>query len=88
VAQSAKEQATGVREINSAVNQMDQMTQQNAAMVSDTANATHSLASEANHLAELVSRLKVGRAHQSYSGRRAASSPACNPKEANAPLSD
>ncbi len=72
VAQSAKEQATGVREINSAVNQMDQMTQQNAAMVSNTANATHSLASEAAHLAELVSRLKVGRAQQSYSGRRAA----------------
>ena len=72
VAQSAKEQATGVREINSAINQMDQMTQQNAAMVSNTANASHSLASEASHLAELVSRLKVGRGHQSHSGRRAA----------------
>jgi methyl-accepting chemotaxis protein len=68
LAQSAKEQATGVREINTAVNQMDQMTQQNAAMVSNTANASHSLASEAAHLAELVSRLKVGRAQQ-HNGR-------------------
>ncbi|OQP83569.1 hypothetical protein BTR14_22245 [Rhizobium rhizosphaerae] len=73
VAQSAKEQATGVRGINSAVNQMDQMTQQNAAVVSNTANASHSLASEAAHLAELVSRLKVGAAEKAYrSGRRAA----------------
>jgi methyl-accepting chemotaxis protein len=72
VAQSAKEQATGVREINSAINQMDQMTQQNAAMVSNTANASHSLATEASHLAELIARLKVGRPQQGHGNRRAA----------------
>ncbi|MCD2175770.1 methyl-accepting chemotaxis protein [Rhizobium sp. C4] len=73
VAQSAKEQATGIREINSAVNQMDQMTQQNAAMVSNTAHSSHSLASEAAHLAELVSRLKVGGTKNAYgTNRRAA----------------
>jgi methyl-accepting chemotaxis protein len=72
VAQSAKEQATGVREINTAINQMDQMTQQNAAMVSNTANASHTLASEAGHLAELVSRLKVGSTQQPQGRNRRA----------------
>ncbi|MBE7209758.1 MAG: methyl-accepting chemotaxis protein, partial [Gluconacetobacter diazotrophicus] len=36
IAASAQEQATGLAEVNTAVNQMDQVTQQNAAMVEET----------------------------------------------------
>ncbi|EKN00101.1 methyl-accepting chemotaxis protein, partial [Acidocella sp. MX-AZ02] len=51
IAGSAQEQATGLAEVNSAVNQMDQVTQQNAAMVEESTAASHSLAAEADELA-------------------------------------
>ena len=51
---SAGEQAAGLNEVNHAVNHMDQMTQQNAAMVEETTAAAHSLKGEADRLAELV----------------------------------
>ena len=54
IEKSAREQSGGLQEINSAVNQMDQMTQQNAAMVEETTAVTHRLASEASHLTDLV----------------------------------
>ncbi|ODS51640.1 MAG: chemotaxis protein, partial [Agrobacterium sp. SCN 61-19] len=44
IATAAKEQATGLAEINTSVNHMDQMTQQNAAMVEETSAAGQSLA--------------------------------------------
>jgi methyl-accepting chemotaxis protein len=62
IAGSAQEQATGLAEINMAVNQMDQVTQQNAAMVEETTAASHSLAGEASELAELVGRFQTGQA--------------------------
>ncbi len=54
IAASAAEQATGLNEVNGAVNHMDQMTQQNAAMVEETTAAAHSLRDEAERLADLV----------------------------------
>jgi methyl-accepting chemotaxis protein len=60
IAASAKEQATGLAEVNTAVNQMDQVTQQNAAMVEQSTAASHSLAHEAQELGRLVSRFKLG----------------------------
>ncbi|THF50968.1 methyl-accepting chemotaxis protein [Allorhizobium terrae] len=59
IATSAKEQSTGLAEVNSAVNQMDQTTQQNAAMVEQSTAAASALASEANHLKELVGQFKI-----------------------------
>jgi methyl-accepting chemotaxis protein len=43
IAGSAQEQATGLGQMNVAVNQMDQMTQQNAAMVEETTAAAHAM---------------------------------------------
>ena len=62
IAASAHEQATGLGEVNTAVNQMDQVTQQNAAMVEESTAASHSLAQEASALAGLVSRFQIGQA--------------------------
>ena len=59
IAASAREQSTGLGEVNSAVNQMDQVTQQNAAMVEQSTAASHSLAREAEELARLVARFKL-----------------------------
>jgi methyl-accepting chemotaxis protein len=60
LAASAKEQATGLGEVNSAVNQMDQVTQQNAAMVEEATAASHGLSGEAQELAHLVGQFRIG----------------------------
>jgi len=60
IAMSSKEQSTGLSEINVAVNQMDQITQQNAAMSEENTAATSSLAEEANSLSEIVRMFDVG----------------------------
>ena len=59
IATSAREQSTGLSEINIAVNQMDQTTQQNAAMVEQTTAASASLAQEASKLRELVANFRL-----------------------------
>ncbi len=69
IVEGAKEQATGLKEINQAVNTMDQGTQQNAAMVEQSTAASHALAKEADGLFSLLSQFKVGEASQ---GRLAA----------------
>ena len=55
----SREQSTGLNEINTAVNTMDQGTQQNAAMVEESTAASHSLAQEAASLFQLLSRFKT-----------------------------
>jgi methyl-accepting chemotaxis protein len=60
IAASSHEQATGMAQVNAAVNQMDQVTQQNAAMVEQSTAASHSLAQEAAALSNLVSRFDIG----------------------------
>ncbi|MDX3926569.1 MAG: methyl-accepting chemotaxis protein [Shinella sp.] len=59
IATAASEQSTGLQEISTAINQMDQMTQHNAAMVEETSAATHKLKGEADSLASLVASFRV-----------------------------
>lgn len=56
---SSREQSTGLAEVNSAVNSMDQTTQQNAAMVEQSTAASATLALEAQKLRELVARFRL-----------------------------
>ncbi|ACS55000.1 methyl-accepting chemotaxis protein [Rhizobium leguminosarum] len=72
IAVSAREQSTGLAEVNTAVNSMDQVTQQNAAMVEQSTAASGQLAQEAATLRELVSRfrLRATASTQSAAGRR------------------
>ena len=58
---ASREQATALSEINAAINQMDQVTQQNAAMVEETNAATQGLSSEAENLESLVGRFSLDR---------------------------
>ena len=62
IVEASKEQATGLKEINTAVNTIDQGTQQNAAMVEETSAAAHSLSREAAQLFELISQFNIGTA--------------------------
>ncbi|WP_370689185.1 methyl-accepting chemotaxis protein [Phenylobacterium sp.] len=69
ISASAAEQATGLGQINVAVNQMDQMTQQNAAMVEQSTAASIALNHEVGRLFELVGQFRVGEAHEQPSDR-------------------
>jgi methyl-accepting chemotaxis protein len=60
MAQSAQEQATGLGQVNTAVNQMDQVTQQNAAMVEEATAAAASLKGEADGMSGLMSQFQTG----------------------------
>ncbi|MCF6371339.1 methyl-accepting chemotaxis protein, partial [Rhizobium sp. TRM95001] len=59
-------------EVNTAVNQMDQVTQQNAAMVEEANAAGATLATEAGRLRELVSQFQLGGASSGYAARPSA----------------
>ncbi len=59
IAEVAREQSTGLQEINTAVNTMDQGTQQNAAMVEESTAASHSLATEATALNNLLGQFRL-----------------------------
>ena len=70
IAASSKEQSLGLAEVNVAVNQMDQVTQQNAAMVEQSTAASHALASEAAELERLIGRFQVGAEVHEYRPRQ------------------
>ena len=54
IAAASREQATGLDQINTAIGNMDEITQRNAALVEETTAAAQSLAGQANELANLV----------------------------------
>lgn len=60
IAQSSEEQSAGIKEVNQAVNDMDMVTQQNAAMVEEASAAGASLAEEAGRLQGLISQFNTG----------------------------
>ncbi|MEB2845400.1 HAMP domain-containing protein [Rhizobiales bacterium RZME27] len=62
IVESAQEQSTGLQQINTAVNSMDQETQKNAAMVEEQTAASHGLAREVASLNELLAQFKLGEA--------------------------
>jgi methyl-accepting chemotaxis protein len=60
IANATQEQSTGLNEINKAVVSMDEVTQQNAALVEEAAAAAESLDAQAHALNEIVGRFKTG----------------------------
>ncbi|MBC7148542.1 MAG: MCP four helix bundle domain-containing protein [Rhizobium sp.] len=81
IATSAREQSSGLSEVNTAVNQMDQVTQQNAAMVEESNAASASLAMESERLSDLIARFKLA---QGWAPAAAAPAPRA-PSHASAP---
>jgi methyl-accepting chemotaxis protein len=59
IAAASKQQSTGVEEINKAVSQMDEMTQQNSALVEESAAASRTLQEQAQNLHERMSLFTV-----------------------------
>ncbi len=69
-ATASQEQSAGIEQVNQAVTQMDEMTQQNAALVEEAAAAAESLQDQATKLAELVKTFKLVRTGQAPGGGR------------------
>jgi methyl-accepting chemotaxis protein len=60
IASASHEQSAGIEQVNQAIAQMDQVTQQNAALVEEAAAAAESLQNQAATLAQAVSIFQVG----------------------------
>jgi methyl-accepting chemotaxis protein len=60
ISSASTEQSTGIGQIGDAVNQLDQVTQQNAALVEESAAAAESLKVQAAQLAQVVSVFRLG----------------------------
>ncbi len=76
ISTASDEQATGLDEINKAMGEMDEMTQQNAALVEEAAAASESLSSQAENLEELISFFDIGtRAEARQPNRSSAPAP-------------
>lgn len=59
IADSSSEQSTALHEVNSAINQMDQVTQRNAAMVEETTANSQKLTDDARELAREIEKFKL-----------------------------
>jgi methyl-accepting chemotaxis protein len=57
---ASSEQRQGIGQISTAVSQLDQMTQQNAALVEQSAAAAESLREQAGHLVAVINRFHLG----------------------------
>jgi methyl-accepting chemotaxis protein len=77
---STREQSTGLQEINMAVNQMDQGTQKNAAMVEQSTAASHGLAQQAGQLMQLMAQFRTDENGYQASPRVAPATPAAQPQ--------
>ena len=60
ISTASLEQSQGVSQVGEAVTQMDQATQQNAALVEESAAAADSLKGQAEHLVHAVAFFKLG----------------------------
>ncbi|SKA17821.1 methyl-accepting chemotaxis protein [Consotaella salsifontis] len=90
IASSAREQAVSLKEVSTAADQMDKVTQQNAAMVEETTAAAQSLANETDQLARLIAQFRTATAtaHAAQAERsawRPASKPATSSQVAPMP---
>jgi methyl-accepting chemotaxis protein len=61
MAAAAREQAGGIEQVNKAILQMDQTTQQNAALVEQTAAASHAMSEQAARLRTLMAYFKLAK---------------------------
>ncbi|MBP7062682.1 methyl-accepting chemotaxis protein [Ferrovibrio sp.] len=59
IAAASREQATGLDQVNTAVGNMDEMTQRNSALVEETSAAAQALAGQARDLADAVAFFKL-----------------------------
>jgi len=60
IAAASREQSSGIEQVNRAVMQMDELTQQNAALVEEATAASQAMAEQARGLTQMLDRYRVG----------------------------
>jgi methyl-accepting chemotaxis protein len=87
IAAATGEQSTGINQVNEAVTELDRVTQQNAQLVDESANASDSAKQQAIRLAAAVAVFKVERAEITHVALPAQAAPAvlAAPKKRSAP---
>jgi len=75
ISAASSEQSAGIDQVNNAITSMDEVTQQNAALVEQAAAAAESLVEQAIQLSDVVSVFKLNIASGSGDNRRAMNSP-------------
>ena len=60
IASSSREQASGIDQVNKAITMMDEVTQQNAALVEEASSAAQALSEQAGKLSQMIARYRVG----------------------------
>jgi methyl-accepting chemotaxis protein len=76
IASQTQTQATGVRQIGDVINELDRSTQHNAAMVEESAAASHALAARAHELSTAIDHFSLGDATPGRAGGVARLDPA------------
>ncbi|RFC61763.1 methyl-accepting chemotaxis protein [Fulvimarina endophytica] len=88
IARRAREQAVSLKEVSTAADQMDKVTQQNAAMVGQATAAAQSLSAETDELGRLIAEFKLASAggQATIASRNAARSSAAAPTAKSRPV--
>jgi len=72
IAAASQEQSTAIEQVNQTINKMDEFTQQNSALVEETASAAASMSGQSAELLETVGRFKIEDAEQAPTPKKAA----------------
>jgi len=81
---ASQEQATGIDQVNKAIMQMDETTQQNAALVEEATSASQSMKEEARELMSQVASFQIVQTEQEQRQRPSAVQPARKPSAPSA----
>jgi methyl-accepting chemotaxis protein len=84
IAAASSEQSTGVEQVNTAVTQMDQVTQSNSAQTEELSSTAQALAEQAARLTQLVGTFKLGSSRERSWRDRAPQPAATSPRPAAA----
>jgi methyl-accepting chemotaxis protein len=68
IAAASSEQSVGIDQVNSAITQMDQVTQSNSAQTEELSSTAQNLSGQAGHLLKLVSTFTLGNSRPSTNG--------------------
>ncbi len=86
IASSSREQASGIEQVNKAITMMDEVTQQNAALVEEASAAAQALSEQASNLTQLISRYRLGEDRSEDAPSAAPAAPAIERRSALRPL--
>jgi methyl-accepting chemotaxis protein len=87
IASSSREQSSGIDQVNIAITRMDDVTQQNAALVEQASAAAQALSEQATSLSHLIARYRVDDVEEAPPKPQPAAAPMAERRSPNRPMS-